>query len=144
MTALLTLIRAVHFGSCLVLQSTFAVLFLVAIPAWDQAGRPLPRSQFYRPFHQLLLRCLFVAVGSGFLWLWLAIAGMSGVSLTEAFHWDLFRMVLTQTQPGHVWLLRAALAHVLVFTFVFVPRTEHGWKVASWEICRAARSRPRC
>jgi copper resistance protein D len=131
--ALLTLIRAVHFGSCLVLQSIFAVLFLVAIPAWDQSGgKALPvRERFYRRLHRLLMICLVAALVSGFLWIWVAIAGMSGTSLSEAFQWDLFRMVLGQTQPGHVWMVRTGLLLVLAATLPFFPRGATGSKAAS-------------
>ena len=46
---------------------------------------------------------------------------MSGSTLMESLKPDLFQMVLAQTQPGHVWLLRAGASLVLVVA-IFLPR----------------------
>jgi len=125
---LLIVARAAHFGSCLTLQSVFAILLLVLLPAWQSAGGEL--SAVCRRVDQLLRRllvaCLGVAFVSGFLWFWLAIAGMSGSSLVESLQPGLFWMVLTQTQPGQVWLLRAGLGLGFVIALFCVSRTSRG------------------
>ena len=115
-------IRAVHFGSCLILQSVFVLLILAMIPSWKESrgGNAPERDQFHRVLHRLVVVCLLAALVSGFLWLWFAIASMSGSGLLESLHPSLFWMVLTQTQPGRVWLLRAAIAIVFTFSLCFV------------------------
>jgi putative copper resistance protein D len=123
MPTFLMLARAVHFGSCLILQGVFAVLLLVLLPAAAQAGdgTGARRERIDRLFRPWLIACLGLAWLSGFLWLWLSIAGMSGSTLTESLQPALFQMVLTQTQPGHVWLLRAG-ASVVLAVAIFLPR----------------------
>jgi putative copper resistance protein D len=116
-----------HFGSCLVIQSSFVVLFFVATPTSRQAGASPAFGHFCRLLWRLLLVCLLTALVSGFLWVWLAIAGMSGSDLSDALQPSLFSMVLFQTQPGHVWLVRAALAVLLVAALFLVPKTDSKW-----------------
>ena len=65
---------------------------------------------FHRQLRYLLAGCFIIVFVSGFLWLWFSIAGMSGSSLRESLDAGLFKMVLMQTPPGHVWMLRAAIA----------------------------------
>jgi putative copper resistance protein D len=61
-------------------------------------------------------------MATGFLWLWLAIANMSGSSLAESLQPSLFQMVLTQTQPGQVWMGRAVIAIAMAATLPFTRR----------------------
>jgi len=117
MTAILILARALHFGSCLLLLSIFAVRLLIEPPAEIDASRARRQAR-------LCQACLVVAAGSGFLWLWEAIAGMSGASMMESLSPPLFQMVLTQTPPGQVWLVRSAIG-ALLFILLFFP--PHRW-----------------
>src|ERR1700722_6338849 len=123
MTMVLALIRAVHFCACLLPLSVFATLLLVVNPASGRAAGP-PRAsdvaaRFHRQIRNLLAGCLVIAFVSGFLWLWFSIAGMSGSTLRDSLDAGMFRMVLTQTPPGYVWLLRAALLLLLAATCLF-------------------------
>lgn len=117
MTLLLILSRAVHFGSCLLLLGCVAIRLLLepAAPSNAATLRGLPL---------LSLACLAAAAGSGFLWLWEAIAGMSASTLPEALSPPLFRMVLTQTVPGRIWLVRGLIAAVL---FAVLLGSRHRW-----------------
>jgi putative copper resistance protein D len=117
------LARAVHFGSCLLLQAVYAVLFVVLMPVWHQPGSAASSSQekVERWLRRVLVVCLLLALVSGFFWLWLAIAGMNGSGPMEALQVELFWMVLWQTTPGHVWMVRLAIALVLAVT-LFVRR----------------------
>lgn len=128
MTISLTFIRAVHIGSCLILQSVFFLLLLGVIPRKESSdGRDaLGYDSFHRILHRLVVVCLLAALVSGFLWLWFAIASMSDSGLWESLQPGLFWMVLTQTPPGSVWLLRAGIAIVFGIALFFVLRTKRG------------------
>jgi putative copper resistance protein D len=112
MYLLLVLSRAIHFGSCLVLLSIFAVRLLVERPA-ARDGRSARRLAWV---------CLAAAAGSGFLWLWASAAGMSGTSLGDALNLQLFQLVLEQTPPGQVWVVRFGIGVVLGVTLCFATR----------------------
>lgn len=107
MNGLLILSRAIHFGSCLVLLSIFAVRLLV--------GDGLAERR-------LAGLCLLAAAGSGFVWFWAAVAGMSGSGMMESFSPQLFGMVLAQTAPGHVWTFRCAIGVTLAVLLCIVRR----------------------
>lgn len=120
MEILLIASRAIHFGSCLALLSIFAVRLLVERPAED-TGRPARR---------LALACLAAALASGFLWLWVSAAGMSGTSLKDALNLPLFQIVLEETPPGQVWLVRFGIGVLLGVTLCFTRRMW-AWLVAA-------------
>jgi putative copper resistance protein D len=103
MEELLILARAVHFGACLVLLAVFAVRLLIERPAPEDRG----------PARLPLLLCLVAAAASGFLWFWVSSAGMSGGGLMESLNLQLFQVVVTQTPPGQVWVLRSGIALAL-------------------------------
>jgi putative copper resistance protein D len=116
MYELLILSRAIHFGSCMVLLSVFMVRLLIERPA--AKDRPGPRW--------LAGACLAFAAGSGFLWLWASVAGMSGSSLKDALNLQLFTLVLGQTPPGKVWVVRSGIA-VLLGVTLCLPRRTWVW-----------------
>ena len=127
MANLLALIRALHFCACLLPLSVFATLLLVVNPASGRVAvkASMPSSfsgaaaHFHRQMRNLLAGCFVTAFISGFLWLWFSIAGMSGSTLRESLDAGMFKMVLTQTPPGHIWLLRAALLLMLATACMF-------------------------
>lgn len=116
MTLLLILSRAIHFGSSLVLLGAFAVRLLVETPTTDD-GRGTKR---------LAILCLAGAAGSGAIWFWGAVAGMSGSGLAASLSPQLLGMVLTQTSPGHVWMFRGVIGLVLGFVLA-VPARPWTW-----------------
>jgi putative copper resistance protein D len=120
MYELLILSRAVHFGSCMVLLSIFAVRLLIERPA--AKDRPAARS--------LAGACLAVAAGSGFLWLWASVAGMSGSGLRDSLNLQLFKLVLEQTPPGQVWVMRCGIGLLLGVALCFT-RWKWTWFVAA-------------
>jgi len=138
MTILLAIIRAVHFGACLLPLSVFTTMLLVVNPSVDRiagkaAGPPGvsgAAEHFHRQLRRLLAVCFVAVFASGFLWLWFSIAGMSGSSLRESLNADLFKMVLTQTRPGHVWILRAAIALLLAGAAIPASVARRGFKTA--------------
>jgi putative copper resistance protein D len=116
MTALLYVSRAAHFGSCLLLLAIFAVRLLIERPAAEDG----------RAARLFAGACLAAAAGSGFLWLWAATAGMSGSGLMDSLNPRLFQLVLEQTPPGHVWIVRAGIA-VPLAALLCLPRG--GWRL---------------
>ncbi len=70
-------------------------------------------------------------VVSGLVWFWLSVAAMSGGSLKEALQPSLLWMVLSQTQPGMVWLGRTGLFAVLAIVLM-AARAPAGWAAISW------------
>ena len=102
------------------LLSVFAVRLLVERPAAED--RPAARW--------LAGLCLAVAAGSGFLWLWAAAAGMSGSALKDALNLQLFTIVIEQTPPGHVWVVRCAIGVLLGVTLCFARRRWTWWIAA--------------
>lgn len=112
MTLLLILSRAIHFGSCLLLLSIFAVRLLVEPSSTEDGGNA----------RRLVGVCLLTAAGSAFVWFWIAVAEMNGSGLMESLSRPLIQMVLTQTPPGHVWIVRGAIGVLLALTLCFPPR----------------------
>ena len=115
MAELLILSRAVHFCACLVLPAVFAVRLLVERPAADDG----------RAARRLAGVCLVAAAGSGFGWFWAAAAGMNGSGLMTALNPQLFGLVLWQTPPGQVWIVRTGIALALGVVLC-IPRG--GWR----------------
>jgi putative copper resistance protein D len=132
-TTFLVLARAVHFGSCLLLQAVFVVLFLILKPAWAGSAEEWSRGrvEIQRLLQRMLVVSLVLAFCSGFGWLWLAVAGMSGSTLWDSLQPSLLWMVLTQTSPGHIWLVRAGIAAALAVGLFFGPVTRRGSPGAS-------------
>ena len=119
MSELLILSRAVHMGACLVLLSVFVVRLLIERPATDAPGG-----------RALAFVCLGAAMGSGFLWLWASIAGMSGSSLRDALNIQLFALVLERTPPGQIWVLRCMIGLLLGMT-LGLARWRGVWAIAA-------------
>jgi putative copper resistance protein D len=125
MECLLILSRAIHFGSCLVLLSVFVVRLLIE---WPSAPIERPAADDGRAARLLAGFCLGAAAGSGFVWLWASAAGMSGSGMMDSLNLPLFQLVLGQTPPGHVWILRAGIAVALAVLLCF-PRGGWRWVV---------------
>ena len=116
MNELLILSRAIHFGSCLMLLSIFAVRLVVERPSADNG----------RSARMLAGVCLALAAASGCVWFWVAAAGMNGSGLKDSLNLPLFQMILEQTPPGHVWLIRSAIATLLA-VLLCIPRGPWRW-----------------
>ena len=117
MDNLLILARAIHFGSCLLLLSLFLVRLLIERPAAEEGGEK----------RALAVLCLIAAAGSGFLWFWVSVAGMSGSGLAASLDPQLFRMVLAETPPGQAWLARCGIGGLLGMVLCF-PRGAWRWR----------------
>jgi len=114
------LVRGAHYASVVLLFGCFVFLLAVARPAWRAAGAGVEEAGQFGSF---LLRLVGWSVGlalaSGFLWLWVTTAGMSGSTLGAALSGKLIGTVLTATGFGRLWLFRLAVAIILAGFLLF-------------------------
>jgi putative copper resistance protein D len=133
MSILLIFVRAFHFSACLIPLSVFAVVSLVAIPAWNQADETASPDLkgLDRQLSRLLAICLASAFFSGFLWLWFSTAGMTGSSLSDSIQPSVLWTVLTETPPGHAWAAHGCIGCLLLIALHFFSKTESRWRALS-------------
>src|SRR5213079_489396 len=88
-------VRGAHYASVILLFGCFAFQLLVAEPALRAAGAGIGErrrlSSFLRP---VAATSLAIGVLTGFVWLWINAASMSGETLAAAFSWQLLGTVL--------------------------------------------------
>jgi putative copper resistance protein D len=121
-------VRGAHYISIVWLFGCFVFLFVVARPAFRDAGLG-ERDRFDRFLSKLVAASLAVTLVTGFLWLWVTGAGMAGVPLGAAFSPQLFATVLGQTDFGRIWEIRFAVA-LLLAVFLALRRAAK-WP-SSW------------
>ncbi|HYB56961.1 MAG TPA: copper homeostasis membrane protein CopD [Alphaproteobacteria bacterium] len=116
-------VRAVHYGSALLLFGSLVFLIVVARPA---VGRfEAERARLERLIFRLAVAGLAAAVVTALLWLWLLGASMSGRPLGAALDPHLLVLVVTRTKFGGLWLARMATATGLV-AFLALERHRAG------------------
>jgi putative copper resistance protein D len=98
----LAAVRALHFASVVILFGQFVYLFTVS-----------PGKQPAPGFHAVAVWCVLAAFASAILWVLLEAPRMSGTPLPQALQADILWTIVTQTQFGHVALLRFVLLSVL-------------------------------
>jgi putative copper export protein/mono/diheme cytochrome c family protein/peroxiredoxin len=119
-----TLVRGAHYASVISMFGCFAFLLAVAWPAWKAAGAAAEQA---REIERFLLRLaawsLVLAVASGFLWLWVVTASMSGLPLGGALSRKLLGTVLTATGFGRLWQFRFVIGVVLAGFLLYCHMT---------------------
>lgn len=123
MNAALILVRAVHFGSAMLLFGELLFALTVAGSEWrptQRAGTPLGGS-LERRARTVVASSIAAGVASGVLWLVLEASDMTGEPIGEAIGSVALARVLTMTEFGHVWLLRTVLL-ALVGVTIFARR----------------------
>jgi len=105
-TALFAATRAVHFGACLLLFGVWVFDRLITGPLNDSQDLS---KQWRSITRWLILLALPVSLLSGAAWLGLNAINMSGLPPSLALHWDILRIVLTETHFGSLWEIRAIL-----------------------------------
>lgn len=124
------LVRGAHYASVVSLFGCFSFLFLVARPAFRDAGTAAgERERFDRFLSALAEASIAAALVTGFLWLWVTTAGMAGTPLGAAFSPKLFATVLGQTDFGRLWTIRFAAALLLAVLIALRRITK---KPSSW------------
>jgi putative copper resistance protein D len=111
MIALMSLVRAIHFASCMLLFSGFVFRLFVAGPVFTHAEKNarIAFDPLDRRLRSVAAWSLAVSFVSGCFCFWLVAARMSGVNLISALHPEIFGTVLEQTQFGLVWEVRLAI-----------------------------------
>jgi putative copper export protein len=99
LTGWLAAARAVHLAGCLLIAATWLFDRLIA-------GRA---AGWRRVAVVLLWIATPLAAASGVAWFVFVAADMSGVSVPEALHVAVLRLVWSQTRFGHTWQLHAAV-----------------------------------
>jgi putative copper export protein/mono/diheme cytochrome c family protein len=117
-------VRGAHYASVVSLFGCFAFLLAVARPAWRAVGGAAEGARRLERFLlPLVAWSLALTLVSGFLWLWVVTAGMSGRRLGAALSAELIGTVLTATGFGRLWQLRFAVAVVLAGFLLFCHLT---------------------
>ena len=98
LTAWLAAVRAVHFGSCLLIGGVWA---------FDRVGAVTADRRWRRPAVGLLLAATPVALASGAAWFVLVAAEMSGAGVGGAMHAAVLHTVWSRTEFGRAWQVHA-------------------------------------
>jgi putative copper resistance protein D len=128
MDALLIVARTLHFAATAALEGTFVFWCFIARPAFRQvqAARAL-EARLDRRLLALSWTSLLIALASGVVWLFVVASQMSGVPLGTILPQGVVGIVLTSTQFGEDWRLRAALVIVIAACLAVQGRI---WKQA--------------
>jgi len=126
----LIVVRTIHFAAAIAVAGAFAFSLFVVEPVWSGA-RSLP-PEMAASARQHLTRLVWLglafAVPSGIAWLLVLAAQIGDVPLSDALRDGTAWAVLTDTQFGVVWELRAALALVLAALLLMRQRTTVRWQ----------------
>lgn len=114
MTAALVAVRALHFASAIVLFGQFVFAYGVS-----------PERRLARGGRAIAAAGLAVAIVTALAWLALEAASMSGTPIAAAMREGVWRVVLERTLFGQVWLLRGALALLLVLALLAMGAATH-------------------
>jgi putative copper resistance protein D len=111
MIVLVSLARAIHLVSCMLLFGEVVFRLFVAGPVFAQASEDarLAFELFDRRLRSLTLYSLAVCFVSGCSWLWIVAARVSSANLIDALHPDVLGMLLVKTQFGLLWEVRVAI-----------------------------------
>lgn len=108
-------IRALHFGASLLLTGGWVFMFIIARPVFNHSGREVKTAHevFNRWWLGLMGWSLLTCFASGLLWLGAEAIAMSGLAWSQALTGEIIGTVLTGTQFGRIWELRAVLIVLL-------------------------------
>ena len=119
MTWLLIIARWTNIWASVLLASVFVFEFVIVNPpARRHPGFSVLTAP--RVFHRLAWSFWTVGIISNFFWIWAISASMTGVDLFAALSPDVWSTVLSDTQFGHLWAFRLAIA--LIFWLTLLAR----------------------
>ena len=111
----LSVVRAVHFAFAI--QAIGALLFVYILdrpPALTGNTNDTTRPSAQRWLMMCAALSAAATIPSGFAWLVLQAAGMTGHSVLEAWHGGAVRLLLFKTHAGVVWWVRLAISVTLL------------------------------
>jgi copper resistance protein D len=112
-------VRAVHFAATITVAGVAFFIVFIAGPALCRSAEGARLAALLRPvFAWIAWMGLALTAVSGTAWLLLNAQSMSDRPLSEVFSEGVLWTVLLQTEYGRDWLVRLALACVLVVMFV--------------------------
>jgi copper resistance protein D len=116
----MTVVRAVHFASTIMVAGVVFFVALIAEPAFRKASNDARIAGIlWSRLAWIAWISLALSVLSGAAWLVLTAASMSGQAVADLFSQGVLWIVLSQTDFGNDWLARFIFACVL--SGVFVP-----------------------
>ena len=119
MEPLLVAARTVHFAATIALAGVFTFQCLIAGPVFAQSAALAAASQrFARRLERLAWASLALVLLSGAGWLLAVTANISGRPLAAVLAQGIWKIVLTRTQFGEDWLLRAGCAAAIALCLV--------------------------
>jgi putative copper resistance protein D len=107
----MSLVRAIHFASCMLLLGGFVFRLVVAGPVFRHAEKDarLAFDPLDKRLRNLATWSLAVSFVSGCFWLWLVAARVSGANLISAVHPEILGTLLGRTYFGRLWEVRLAI-----------------------------------
>ncbi len=124
MNAAFIAVRAVHYGSAMLLFGELLFALVVTGMPWRQTvpTDPAHRESARRRLGAVIAWSIATGLGTGALWLAFEAAAMAGKPIAEAIDPRTLALVLGKTEFGHVWLLRAALLAAIGIALVAMRR----------------------
>jgi copper resistance protein D len=122
-----SLVRAIHLAACVLLLGNVVFRLFVSGPILTRAKKDAGLVAFDsldRKLRKLTAWGLAVSFISGFLWLWLVAARMSGGNLISALYPAILGALLERTQFGHLWEVRLAIITGLALLLFVRKRGE--------------------
>jgi putative copper resistance protein D len=118
-------VRDIHFGSSVIVTGIIFFDLFIASPALRQADTRLDLTAaiFRIRTTAILWISLVLSIASGFAWLCLLAARITGKPFTDVIADGTIWIVLSQTQFGFAWELRFSFAFTLA-ACLLVPRTK--------------------
>jgi putative copper export protein len=115
MTSLEVSVRWIHLASVLLLVGTFSFELFISRPVFKTVGAQMSLhfASFYKAQFRITRLSLLLAIGTAVLGLFIKIASVTGLSLSESFDLGAIMNVLTGTRFGIVWLVRMVLCCLL-------------------------------
>jgi len=107
----MSLVRAIHLASCMLLLGEVVFRMFVVGPALAQVMGKVrsPLDLLDRRLPSLTIYSLVVSFVSGCFWLWLVAARVSDANLIDALHSEILGTVLGKTEFGLLWKVRLAI-----------------------------------
>jgi putative copper export protein len=127
MNASMSLVRAIHLASCMLLAGGIVFRLFVAEPAFKRV-KENARLAAFDPLDDRLRNLTIFSVTVSFtswcVWLWLVAARMSGTNLISALQPEILGTVLQRTEFGLLW--EARLAIMVGFVALLFVRQQWG------------------